>query len=325
MQNYLDFEKPILDLEDKLNQLIDANPVQSPAVKKEIQKLRKKIETLTYKILSHLTPWEQVQLARHPLRPYSIDYINQLFPDFKELHGDRRFGDDPAVVAGMATWNDAFPLLIIGHQKGRTTKEKISKNFGMAKPEGYRKAIRLMQIASRFKIPILTFIDTPGAYPGVEAEERGQAQAIAECIEVSFQLHVPMIAIVIGEGGSGGAIAFGVSNRVLMLEFSMYSVISPESCASILWSDTQKAPQAAEKLKMDAKNLLKLGMIDGIIPEPAGGAHKNPHQTIQNVKVVLLDTLDTLMQQWNKDPSSIVRQRIQKFHQLGNQHMQSIL
>jgi acetyl-CoA carboxylase carboxyl transferase subunit alpha len=268
--NYLDFTNEIAILEKKVVQLIDE----------------------TY---AKLSPWQKVQLSRHPSRPYARDYIDLIFPDFMEIHGDRCFSDDQAILAGVATWKQT-PIMILGHQKGRTTKQKMERNFGMAKPEGYRKAMRLMKLAERSRMPIITLIDTPGAYPGVEAEERGQSAAIAESIKLMFGLTVPVIAVVIGEGGSGGALAIGVANQVLMQEYSTYSVISPESCASILWSDSSLAERASEKLKMNPPELLKMGIIDKIIPEPKGGAHRDWPSAAEALRVALDDALASMLQ-----------------------------
>lgn len=274
MEAFFDFEKPIVNLEKKLLDLRELAKQEGVDFTSEIKILEKKVVQLIDETYAKLTPWQKVQLSRHPSRPYSRDYIDLIFPDFMELHGDRTFGDDQAILGGIATWRQT-PVMILGHQKGRTTKQKMERNFGMAKPEGYRKAIRLMSLADRSKMPIITFIDTPGAYPGLEAEERGQSQAIAESIELMFSLTVPVIAVVIGEGGSGGALAIGVANQVLMQEYSTYSVISPESCASILWSDSSLAERASERLKMNPPELLKLEIIDRIIAEPKGGAHRD--------------------------------------------------
>jgi acetyl-CoA carboxylase carboxyl transferase subunit alpha len=276
---YLDFEKPIVSLEKKIEDLNEISKSQGVDLAAEISTLRAKVEALVTEIYGHLTPWQRVQVSRHPNRPYFRDYVQALFPDFLELQGDRCFADDRALVGGTATlslkgsaW---MPVMILGQQKGRSTRERLEQNFGMSKPEGYRKAIRLMELANRSKMPVIQFIDTPGAYPGIETEERGQAQAIAECIRTGFSLDVPMISIVIGEGGSGGALAIGVANKVLMLEYATYSVISPEACASILWSDASLSERAAVGLKMTPTDLMGLGVIDGIISEPVGGAHRD--------------------------------------------------
>jgi len=298
--DHLDFEKPIATLEKKLADLRELEE-QGVDLKSEISALEKKVKQLIEETYKTLTPWQRVLLSRHPNRPYSRDYIEALFPDFKELHGDRTFGDDEAIMTGVASWppgnteNPDFSVLLIGHQKGRTTKQKMARNFGMARPEGYRKSMRLMGMAERFRMPIITFIDTPGAYPGIDAEERGQAQAIAESIQHMFSLTVPVIAVVLGEGGSGGALAIGVANRVLMLEYSYYSVIAPESCASILWSDSSLAERAATVLKMNPSDLLGLGVIDGIIPEPLGGAHRDWDGAFALLKSALVRNMTELL------------------------------
>ncbi|MBY0470866.1 acetyl-CoA carboxylase carboxyltransferase subunit alpha [bacterium] len=292
LEAFFEFEKPIANLEKKLSDLRELAQQGGVDFSQEMTTLEKKVATLIDETYSKLTPWQKVQLSRHPNRPYTRDYIDLLFPDFMELQGDRYYGDDQALLTGVATWppidpSDApnasalesdltrTPILIIGHQKGRSTKQKMERNFGMAKPDGYRKAMRVMELAERSRMPILTFIDTPGAYPGQDAEERGQAQAIAESIHKMFTLEVPIVSVVIGEGGSGGALAIGVADRVLMQEYSIYSVISPESCASILWSDSSLAERAADRLKMNPHELLKLGVIDAVVPEPKGGAHRD--------------------------------------------------
>ncbi len=276
MEAYFEFEKPIVTLEKKLQDLRELSSHDGVDLGEEITIIEKKLAQLVQKTFSNLTPWQRVQISRHPNRPYTLDYIERLFPDFMELSGDRCFSEDKAIVGGIAKWpGTESSFLLLGHQKGRNTKQKMARNFGMAKPEGYRKAMRLMELADRTKLPILTFIDTPGAYPGLEAEERGQSQAIAESIRLMFRVSTPIVSVVLGEGGSGGALAIGVGNKVLMQEFSTYSVISPESCASILWSDSTLAERASEKLKMSPMELKELGVIDSIIPEPQGGAHRN--------------------------------------------------
>jgi acetyl-CoA carboxylase carboxyl transferase subunit alpha len=294
MESHFDFEKPIVALEKKLVDLRELAKQEGVDFSGEIKMLEKKVVQLIDETYARLTPWQKVQLSRHPGRPYSRDYIDAIFPDFMELHGDRCFSDDQAIIGGVATWK-GIPVMILGHQKGRTTKQKMERNFGMAKPDGYRKAMRLMKLADRARMPIITLIDTPGAYPGVEAEERGQSMAIAESIEVMFGLTVPVVAIVIGEGGSGGALAIGVANRVLMQEYSTYSVISPESCASILWSDSSLAERASERLKMNPPELLKLGIIDRVIPEPKGGAHRDPAKAAANIRSAIDHALGELM------------------------------
>ncbi|XKM13687.1 acetyl-CoA carboxylase carboxyl transferase subunit alpha [Orbaceae bacterium ac157xtp] len=296
MNNFLDFEKPIAELEAKIDSLktMDAQEVELDInLDQEIAQLNKKSQELTKKVFSNLTPWQIAQLARHPNRPYTLDYINEIFTDFDELHGDRAYADDKAIVGGMARLNDK-PVMIIGHQKGRETKNKIYRNFGMPRPEGYRKALRLMHLAERFKLPIITFIDTPGAYPGIGAEERGQSEAIARNLREMSRLKVPTICTVIGEGGSGGALALGVSDAVNMLQYSTYSVISPEGCASILWKNADKAPLAAEAMNMTADKLLKLKLIDAIVPEPLGGAHRDFTAVAASLKQQLVKDLKKL-------------------------------
>ena len=288
--NYLDFEQPIAELEAKIEELRYVGDDSEINIGEEITKLQEKSRSLTRSIFGKLTPWQTSKLARHPMRPYTLDYIDRIFTDFQELHGDRSFADDPAIVGGMARI-DGMPVMIIGHQKGRDTKENIRRNFGMPRPEGYRKAMRLMKMAERFRIPVITFIDTPGAYPGVDAEERGQSEAIARNLFVMADLKTPIICTVIGEGGSGGALAIGVGDRVMMLEYSTYSVISPEGCASILWKSAEKAEDAAEALGITSSRLKELELIDRIIDEPLGGAHRNPEQMANNLKSALLDTL----------------------------------
>jgi acetyl-CoA carboxylase carboxyl transferase subunit alpha len=258
--------------------------------------------------------WERVQLARHPKRPHALDYIGRIFTDFMELHGDRAFADDPAVVGGPAFLNDK-PVMVIGQQKGRDTKQKLLRNFGMPKPEGYRKALRLMQLADKFRRPVVTLLDTPGAYPGIDAEERGQAEAIALNLREMARLHVPVVVIVIGEGGSGGALGLGIGNRVLMLENAVYSVISPESCAAIVWRDAGKAELAAAALKLTASDLQQFGLIDGVIPEPAGGAHHDPDAAAAELKNAVVQTLSELA---DVAPEDLLKQRYEKFRRMGN-------
>jgi acetyl-CoA carboxylase carboxyl transferase subunit alpha len=275
MRDYLEFEQPLREIEEKIEKLSAAAAGGKTSAQGDIRKLRTKFAQVEYELYQNLTPWQRTQLARHSQRPSTLDYINELSRDFLEFHGDRAFGDDRAIVGGFARFNDRT-VMMIGHQKGKTLKERMQRNFGMPNPEGYRKARRLMMMAEKFNRPIITFIDTPGAYPGIGAEERGQAEAIARNLFVMSRLTVPIISIVIGEGGSGGALALGVSDRVLMLEHSVYSVISPEGCAAILWDNPAKVPDAASALKMTAKDLLELGVIDDIVPEPLGGAHREP-------------------------------------------------
>ncbi len=287
---FLDFEGPISDLETKIEELRYVQDDSALDISEEISRLSKKSQALTKEIYSKLTAWQIAQVARHPARPYTLDYIQAIFSDFEELHGDRRFADDPAIVGGIARFNNQT-VMLIGHQKGRDTKEKIFRNFGMPKPEGYRKALRLMRLAEKFGFPVLTFIDTPGAYPGVGAEERGQSEAIGRNLYVMAELRVPVICTVIGEGGSGGALAIGVGDALLMLQYSTFSVISPEGCASILWKSAERAPDAAETLGITASRLKSLGLVDKIISEPVGGAHRDPVATAQNVKKALFETL----------------------------------
>jgi acetyl-CoA carboxylase carboxyl transferase subunit alpha len=291
--NCLDFEKPIAELEAMLRELRHLSAEQDLNISDEIARLEAKSKALTESIFASLTPWQISQIARHPLRPYTLDYVERLFADYQELHGDRAFADDRAIVGGLARL-EGRPVLVIGHQKGRDTKEKIYRNFGMPRPEGYRKALRLMKLAERFRLPVLTFIDTPGAYPGIGAEERGQSEAIARNLFEMSRLRAPTICVVIGEGGSGGALAVGVGDRVLMLQYSTYSVISPEGCAAILWKSADRAPDAAGAMGLTADRLLKLKLIDGIIPEPPGGAHRDVARMAENVRAALRDHLRQL-------------------------------
>jgi len=294
-QNFLEFEKPIAELHAQIDELrnVSSNSSLNIDLAEEIQKLEDKSVTMAQKIFSGLGPWQISQLARHPERPYSYDYIERMFEDFDEIHGDRAYADDKAIIGGTARLNGQ-PVMIIGHQKGRTTKEKVKRNFGMPRPEGYRKALRLMEMAERFNMPIITLIDTPGAYPGVGAEERGQSEAIAKNLKVMSGLKVPVICTVIGEGGSGGALAIGVGDTVNMLQYSTYSVISPEGCASILWKSADKASMAAEAMGITSNRLLELELIDNIIAEPLGGAHRDFDVMAGNLKETLTAQLDTL-------------------------------
>ncbi|WP_045737146.1 acetyl-CoA carboxylase carboxyltransferase subunit alpha [Xanthomonas sp. MUS 060] len=294
--NYLDFEQPIADLEAKIQEMRSASNGTAVNVDTEVLALQDKLRARTAQIFRDLSPWQISQLARHPQRPYTLDYIDVLCDQFQELAGDRAFADDKAIVGGIGRI-DGRSVVIIGHQKGRDTKSKIARNFGMPRPEGYRKALRLMKLAERFKLPLLTFIDTPGAYPGIGAEERGQSEAIARNLLEMAELKVPVICTVIGEGGSGGALAIGVGDRTLMLQYGTYSVISPEGCASILWKDASKAKDAAEQLGLTAKRLSALGLVDKVIREPIGGAHRNPMQMGKRLKAVLLNELDALERQ----------------------------
>lgn len=307
-----DFEKPVAELEEKLNEL-QSSPEKTPEILEEIANLREKLIETKKKIYGNLTPWQRVQLARHIARPHSLDYINAIFTDWIELHGDRRFADDPAVVCGLAHFEN-IPVAVIGQQKGKDTRENLRRNFGMMHPEGYRKALRIMKLADKFSFPIIVFIDTPGAYPGIGAEERGQAEAIAYNIKEMFTLQVPIIVVIIGEGASGGALGVGLGDVVLMMENAWYCVISPEGCASILWRDRAMAPQSAEALKLTAKDLLELKVIDEIIPEPLGGAHRDPETAYQNVYKALRTHLQRLMQ---KSVEQIIKERFEKYRQMG--------
>ena len=291
--NFLAFEQPVAELEAKIEELRHVGDDNEINIAEEIEHLETKSRGLTEQIFANLTPWQISQLSRHPLRPYFLDYVSRIFDDFQELHCDRAFADDKAIVGGLARL-EGRPVVIIGHQKGRDTKEKIQRNFGMPRPEGYRKALRLMQLAERFRLPVLTFIDTPGAYPGVGAEERGQSEAIARNLMEMAALKVPIISTVTGEGGSGGALAIGVCDRLIMLQFSTYSVISPEGCASILWKSAEKAQLAAEAMAITSDKLYELGLVDGIVPEPLGGAHRNVDAMADSLKKVLLEQLPAL-------------------------------
>jgi len=291
--NFLDFEQPIAELEAKIEELRYVGDDAEININEEIAKLQEKSHSLTESIFSKLSAWQIAQLARHPQRPYTLDYVERIFTDFEELHGDRTFADDPAIVGGIARLNEE-PIMLIGQQKGRDTKEKLKRNFGMPRPEGYRKALRLMELAERFRLPVLTFIDTPGAYPGIDAEERGQSEAIARNLQVMAALRTPVICTVIGEGGSGGALAIGVGDWTLMLEYSTYSVISPEGCASILWKSADKAADAAEALGITARRLQELELINGVIDEPLGGAHRDSAAMAETLKARLVTELDTL-------------------------------
>jgi acetyl-CoA carboxylase carboxyl transferase subunit alpha len=310
----LDFEKPLLDLEKKIDELKAISVGGSIDFAEEISKLERKALKLQQEIFNDLSRWQIVQLSRHPNRPYFLDYVEMLFTDFVELHGDRAFADDPALVCGLARF-EGQPVMIMGHQKGRNTKENMMRSFGMPRPEGYRKAERLMQMADRFKRPLLTFIDTPGAYPGIDAEERGQAEAIAVCLEVMAGLKVPVICTVIGEGGSGGALAIGVGNRMLMLEHSYYSVISPESCSSILYRDASKAEKAAEALKLTAPDLKAFKVVDEVVKEAPGGAHRDPARTAENLSRALRRHLQDLTP---LNGPALVADRYRRFRTLGS-------
>ncbi len=293
--NYLDFEQPIADLEAKIQELRNASTGPAVNVEAEVNALSDKLRKRTALIFRDLTPWQVTQLARHPQRPYTLDYIRMFCDEFQELAGDRAYADDKAIVGGLGRINGRS-VMIIGHQKGRDTRTKVARNFGMPRPEGYRKALRLMKMAERFNIPLLTFIDTPGAYPGIGAEERGQSEAIARNLLEMSELKIPVVCTVIGEGGSGGALAIGVGDRTLMLQYGTYSVISPEGCASILWKDAGRAKEAAEQLGLTAPRLKALGLVDKVVREPTGGAHRNPQQMGKRLKTVLLNELEALEQ-----------------------------
>jgi acetyl-CoA carboxylase carboxyl transferase subunit alpha len=312
MRDYLEFEKPLREVEEKIEKLAASGGGKS-GVQDEIRKLRTKLAQLEHELYSKLSPWQRTQLARHPQRPSTLDYIGEMFRDFLEFHGDRSFGDDRAIVGGFASFNGRS-LMVIGHQKGKTLKERMQRNFGMPNPEGYRKALRLMKMAEKFGRPIITFIDTPGAYPGIGAEERGQAEAIARNLYAMSRLTVPIISIVIGEGGSGGALALGVSDRILMLEHGVYSVISPEGCAAILWDDPAKVPDAAAALKMTAQDLVDLEIVDEVIPEPLGGAHREPRAVTDRVAKALTNQLYQLT---DLSVTDLLAQRDRKYRRIG--------
>ncbi|MFV0455248.1 MAG: acetyl-CoA carboxylase carboxyltransferase subunit alpha [Pseudomonas sp.] len=311
--NFLDFEQPIADLQAKIEELRLVGNDNSLNIGDEIARLQDKSESLTESIFGNLTSWQIARLARHPQRPYTLDYINHLFTEFEELHGDRHFSDDAAIVGGTARL-DGQPVMVIGHQKGREVREKVRRNFGMPRPEGYRKACRLMEMAERFKMPILTFIDTPGAYPGIDAEERNQSEAIAWNLRVMARLKTPIIATVIGEGGSGGALAIGVCDQLNMLQYSTYAVISPEGCASILWRTAEKAPEAAEAMGVTAERLKDLGIVDQVIAEPLGGAHRNPVATAASVREALTVQLEMLK---GLDTDALLARRYERLMSYG--------
>lgn len=310
---WLDFERPILELEKKIAELKGLASEEKLQVDEEIKRLEKKAEKLVRETYSRLNRWQRVQLARHPNRPYTLDYLRHMADDFVELHGDRLFADDPAIVAGLATIGGR-QVAIIGHEKGRSTREKIERNFGMAHPDGYRKALRIMQLAAKFKKPIVTLVDTTGAYPGIGSEERGISESIARNLKEMALLPVPVVCVITGEGGSGGAIAIALGDRVLMMENAVYSVISPEGCASILWRDSSRAPQAAESLRLSAKDLLELGVIDEIIEEPAGGAHRDHKKAADVVKAAVLKHLKDIEAY---PPDELIQMRIEKFSRMG--------
>lgn len=310
---FLEFEQPIAELEAKIDELRFVGDDSEININEEVARLKAKSESLTKGIFSKLTAWQIAQVARHPSRPHTLDYLETISPDFQELHGDRMFADDPAIVGGVGRI-DGRSVMFIGHQKGRDTKERVRRNYGMPKPEGYRKAQRLMRLAEKFQLPVVTFIDTPGAYPGVGAEERGQSEAIAYCLYLMAGLETPIISVVIGEGGSGGALAIGVADRLLMLQYSIYSVISPEGCASILWKSAEKAEDAAEAMRITADSLKKFELVDEVLEEPLGGAHRNPDamaEVIQNAIVRNLDELDKL------SPEALLEQRQQRLAGFG--------
>ncbi len=310
----LDFERPIIELETKVNELRNFGTSKKIDLEPEIKKLEQKLEKMKAEIYSNLTDWQRVQIARHPRRPYTLDYINTIMTDFLEIHGDRLFADDLAMVAGFATI-DEIRVMVMGHQKGRDTKENLMRNFGCAHPEGYRKAMRLMQMAEKFKVPIVVLIDTPGAYPGIGAEERGQAQAIATNIRDMSKIAAPIVSVIIGEGGSGGALGVGVADRVLILQNAYYSVISPEGCASILWRNSVRAPDAAAALQLTSEKLLKFGLVDQIIPEPPGGAHRGPQEVAENLKEALVKNLKELKGLSKKE---LLESRYDKYRQMGH-------
>ncbi len=319
IRSYLEFERPIEELELKIDELKRISDGKDIDLSSEIRKLEKKVKDLRSEIFSALTPWQRTLIARHPDRPYTLDYISMMTNDFVELHGDRRFSDDPAIVAGAAKINN-IPVVIAGHQKGRGTKERIYRNFGQPNPEGYRKALRVMKLAEKFKRPVITFIDTPGAYPGIGAEERGQAEAIAVNLMEMSRLRTPVISVVIGEGGSGGALALGIADRLFMLEHSSYSVISPEGCAAILWKKngdlgTEDFSKAADALKLTSQDLLNFKIIDGIVPEPLGGAHRDPDAAAKNISEYIVTALEELK---TKTPGKLLEERYKRYRRIGS-------
>ena len=310
---FLEFEQPIAELETKIEELRYAQDDSAIDISDEIQRLTKRSQTLTKDIYGKLSPWQVAQVARHPQRPFTLDYVQALFTHFEELHGDRTFADDPSIVGGLARFNGEARM-VIGHQKGRDTKEKIARNFGMPKPEGYRKALRLMKLAEKFSLPVFTFVDTPGAYPGIDAEERGQSEAIGRNLFEMARLRVPVIVTIIGEGGSGGALAIAVGDLILMMQYATYSVISPEGCASILWRSAEMAPDAAEALGITASRLKTLGLVDKIVPEPLGGAHRDPQAASQALKKALAEALKELGQ---LRPKELVEARLERLMAYG--------
>ncbi len=313
MNGGLDFEKPILELEKKIEELKSFTAKEDIDLSSEIKKLEERLEKVKKEVFKNLTAWQRVQLARHPKRLYTLDYIDLMMTDFIELHGDRFYGDDKAIIAGFARI-DGEKIVVVGHQKGKDTKENLMRNFGSAHPEGYRKAIRIMELGEKFDLPIIVFIDTPGAYPGIGAEERGQAEAIAKNLFRMCMLKTPIIVFVIGEGGSGGALGIGVGDRLYVLEYAYYSVISPEGCAAILWKERSKAPEAAETLRLTGNELLRLGIVDDVIKEPLGGAHRDPQLMAQNIKTVIKRDLEILK---NIDRNKLVKKRYEKFRKMG--------
>ena len=310
---FLDFEQPIAELEARIDELRFVQDDSAVDISEEISRLQKKSQALTKEVYSKLSPWQVAQVARHPQRPYTLDYVGMLFTDFEELHGDRGFSDDPSIVGGLARFNGQ-PVMVLGHQKGRDTKEKIYRNFGMPRPEGYRKAMRLMRLAEKFGLPVMTFVDTPGAYPGIGAEERGQAEAIGRNLYAMAELKASLIATVIGEGGSGGALAMAVGDVTMMMQYATYSVISPEGCASILWKNAEMAPEAAEILGITAGRLKTLGLIDKIVNEPLGGAHRDHAAAAQSLKKALQDALRSLA---DKSPAELVEARFERLMNYG--------
>jgi acetyl-CoA carboxylase carboxyl transferase subunit alpha len=310
---FLEFEQPIAELEQRIEELRFVQDDSAVDISEEIQRLAKKSQALTKEIYAKLTPWQVAQVARHPQRPYTLDYVGMLFTGYEELHGDRSFAEDASIAGGLARF-DGLPCMVIGHQKGRDTKEKILRNFGMPKPEGYRKALRLMKLAEKFELPVFTFVDTPGAYPGIDAEERGQSEAIGRNLYAMAGLRTPIIATIIGEGGSGGALAIAVGDVTLMLQYATYSVISPEGCASILWKSADKAPEAAETLGITANRLKTLGLVDKVVPEPLGGAHRDPQAAAQSLKKALAEVFRELR---SVKPKQLVENRLERLMSYG--------
>jgi acetyl-CoA carboxylase carboxyl transferase subunit alpha len=310
---FLEFEQPIAELEQRIEELRFVQDDSAVDISEEIQRLTKRSQSLTKDIYGKLTPWQVAQVARHPQRPFTLDYIQGLFTHFEELHGDRTFSDDASIVGGLARFNGT-PCMVVGHQKGRDTKEKIARNFGMPKPEGYRKALRLMHLAEKFGLPVFTFVDTPGAYPGIDAEERGQSEAIGRNLFEMARLRAPIIVSVIGEGGSGGALALAVGDVILIMQYATYSVISPEGCASILWRSAEKAPEAAEALGITSARLKTLGLVDKIVPEPVGGAHRDPQAAMHALKKALAEALKALQE---KTPKELVESRLERLMAYG--------